>query len=159
MSSTLLLSNSVEEILAIDKNKTKKSSKILNIKLEQVKISSNITSKFVMKKERVYHAKNIQHSLFEKSGDGFLIFTGKGDYYNLLTDGFSSFSVKELKKIIKKDKSNQRELLLEKGAYSTDKGTYRARDGDFYTFFERKKIEVINPNHIKFNGYDYYLEE
>lgn len=146
ISSTLLLSSSVEEILTIDKNETKKIFKLLNIE-------------FLMKKERVYHAKNVQHSIFEKSGDGFLIFTGKGDYYNLLTDGFSSFSVKALKEIIKKDKSSQGELLLKKGTYAVDKGTYRAKDGAFYTFFERKKIEVISPSHIKFDGYDYYLEK
>lgn len=153
ISSTLLFSNSMEDTLAIDKNQTKESSKLLNIEPEQIKGS------FMMKKERIYHAKNVQHSIFEKGGDGFLIFIGKGNYYNLLTDGFSSFSLKELKIIIQKDKNNKNKFLLKKGAYSFDKGTYRASNGDFYTFFERKKIEVITVYHIKFDGYDYYLEE
>ena len=88
----------------------------------------------------------------------FLMFTEENEYYNLLSDGFSSFSVSELKALIAKSKSKEGGFLLEKGAYSVDRGAYKVKNNSFYTTFGEKKIEVITPEHIKYNGYDYYLE-
>jgi len=131
------------------------------LKFEFIRIdaSTRTMPSIVMKKDRVYHAKNVKDEIFETIGDAFLMFTGEDDYYNLFSDGFSSFTVDALKAIIKKDKSDDGGFLLKKGAYSVNSGQYKIKNNAFYTVFGESKIEVITPKHIKFNGYDYYLEE
>ena len=131
----------------------------LAFEFTRVESSSMETPKIVMKKDKVYHAKNVKDEMFEKSGDGFLIFTGENEYYNLLSDGFNSFTVTELKAIIKKDKSDEGGFLLKKGAYSVNSGNYKVKNSSFYTLFNEKQIEVISPEQIQFNGYNYYLDE
>jgi len=130
----------------------------LSFEFTRVDISSLEAPKVVMKKDRVYHAKNVKDEMFSSTGDAFLMFTEENEYYNLLSDGFSSFSVSELKALIAKSKSREGGFLLQKGAYSVDRGAYKVKNNSFYTTFGEKKIEVITPEHIKYNGYDYYLE-
>ena len=130
----------------------------LSFEFIRVNSSSMETPDVVMVKDRVYHAKNVKDEMFSTTGDAFLMFTGENEYFNLLSDGFSSFSVSEFKAVIEKNKSKEGGFLLEKGAYSLDRGGYKVKNHSFYTIFNEKKIEVITPKHIKYNGYDYYLE-
>ncbi len=132
--------------------------KVMSVEYSRVALSTKVAPKIVMEKDKVYHAKHIKHEMLENGGDGFLIFTGEDDYYNLLTDAFSTCSKEKLKAIIKKDKSNQGGFLLHKGAYVSDSGQYKIKDNAFYTFFEGRKIEVLTPNHIYYDGNDYYLQ-
>jgi len=129
----------------------------LKFEFTRVDVASRAMPSIVMKKDRVYHAKDVKNDVFEKTGDAFLMFTGEDDYYNLFSNGFSSFTVDALKAVIKKDKSDDGGFLLKKGAYSVNSGQYKVKDNGFYTVLGESQIEVITPEHIIFNGYDYYL--
>jgi hypothetical protein len=131
----------------------------LKFEFTRVDVASRAMPSIVMKKDSVYHAKNVKNDIFEKTGDAFLMFTGEDDYYNLFSDGFSSFTVNALKAVIKKDKSDNGGFLLKKGAYSVESGQYKIKNNGFYTVLGESQIEVITPEHIIFNGYDYYLDE
>lgn len=125
--------------------------KAMKLEYSRVDEATLVPPSVVMKKDRVYHAKNVQ-------GDSFLMFIEEDEYYKLWSDGFSSFTVSELKKVIEKDKSDEGGFLLEQGTYSVDSGKYYVKNNAFHTFMEEKKIEIITQEHIKYDGDDYYLE-
>ena len=151
----------------IDKNRLEV---IVNGKLKftynRIDASTVATPKIVMKKDRVYHAKDIDMKDFHVKGSGYFLFTGDSEFYHLSTEKFTSLSLKELKEIKAKDERKEGGFLLKKGAYQVNRGRYSIKNNSFYTdidpfteAFNKKEIEVISPEHILFNGYDYYLEE
>lgn len=141
------------------KLRDEKMTRVLNVEYNRVDISTRVAPKIVMKKDLVYHAKNVKNEMLENGGDSFLIFTAEDAYYSLTTNAFTSCSTQKLKAIIKKDKSDEGGFLLNHGAYSVHSGHYKIKNNAYYTLFDNKKIEVISPSHIKYNGYDYYLQE
>ncbi len=134
------------------KLRDKKMPKTLEVTYNRVNVITRIAPKITMKKDKVYHAKNIKNEMLADGGDGFLIFTAEDEYYTLLTDAFTSCSKEKLKSIIKKDKSDKSGFLLNKGAYTVDSGHYKVRDNAFYTLFEGKEIEVLSDSHIRYGG-------
>jgi len=138
----------------------------LNFTFNRVDASSMVAPKIVMKKDRVYHAKNIEMKEFHIKGSGYLLFTGEHKFYHLSTEKLNSLTLEELKEIKAKDERNEGGFLIKKGAYAVNKGEYSVKNNAFYTSidpfteeFSEKKIEVISPKQILFNGYNYYLEE
>lgn len=138
----------------------------LKITFNRVKSSSMVAPKAVMNKNRLYHAKAIEMKDFHLKGSGYFIFTGENEYYHLASEKLTSLSLKELQEIKVKDERHEGGFLIKQGAYQVNKGKYRVKNNAFYTDFDpfteafnKKKIEVVDENHIIFNGYDYYLEE
>ena len=117
----------------------------------------------VMEKERVYRATGVKSDWFgdNKEGYGYLIFNGELHYNNLLTEALSSLTLERFNELIEKSK-NSDGFLLDKGGYEMHDGDYRVKDNAFYTVTglddPERKIEIVTPEHIKFDGYDYYLE-
>ncbi|MCK5854038.1 MAG: hypothetical protein KAG56_02365, partial [Sulfurovaceae bacterium] len=119
----------------------------------------------VMKKDRVYHAKDIEMKDFHVNGSGYFIFTGDREFYHLSTEKLNSLSLTELQEIKAKDERDEGGFLIETGAYQVNKGQYSVKNNAFYTGldiltdeFSDKKIDIVSDSHIKFAGYDYYLE-
>jgi len=138
----------------------------LKFTFNRVDASSMVAPKIVMKKDSIYHAKDIEMKDFHVKGSGYFIFTGENEFYHLSTEKLNSLSLEELKEIKAKDERNEGGFLIKKGAYAVNKGEYSVKNNAFYTRiapfseeFSEKKIEVISPKQILFNGYNYYLEE
>ena len=139
--------------------------KAMDLEYTRVDESTLVPPSVVMKKDRVYHARDIEMKIFHVNGSGYFLFTGDNDFYHLSTEKLNSLSLEELKEIKAKDERNEGGFLIETGAYQVNKGYYSVKNNAFYTGiapfsenFNEKKIEIIDANHIKFGGYDYYLE-
>lgn len=155
-----------DNILKIKFNEDK-DKKIEEMELEYTPVDNStlVPPSVVMKKDRVYHARDVEMKEFHVYGSGYFIFTGERDFYHLTTEKLNSLSLEELKEIKAKDERDEGGFLIETGAYQVNKGIYSVKENTFYTGidiftekFNEGKIEIISESHIKFGGYDYYLE-
>ena len=144
-------SNKFGDIELIDDNhigmtiNNEKMPKKITVSFSRIDVSTKTAPKVMMKKEKVYRAK-------ETKGDDFLFFINKDKYVHLDTDGTNSFSTKDAFDLMNGKKTAKR-------GYEILNSNYKIKNNQFYTLFGDEKIEVVSPKHIKFKGYDYYLEE
>jgi len=153
-SATIEISDNVLKI----KFEESENSKAMVLEYSRVDEATLVPPSVVMKKDRVYHARDIELKDLNLKGSGYLIFTDKNEFYHLLTEKLNSLSLEELKEIKAKDERNEGGFLIETGAYQAQNGYYHVKNNAFYTVTDDKKIEVVTPSHINYDGDDYYLE-
>ena len=132
--------------------------KATELEYTRVDASTLVPPSVVMKKDRVYHARDIEHEEFSDVSDAFLIFMGKDKYFWIVTKDSASFTASELKEIMNEEDMSKRSELVGGNSVSLRGDSYHVKNNAFYTVMHDKKIEVITSSHIKYDGHDYYLE-
>jgi hypothetical protein len=146
-----------DNILKIKFEEDENLKEAMELEYARVDEATLVPPSIVMKKDRVYHARDIEHEEFNDKSDAFLMFTEEYKYYWMVTKDSLSFTVSELKEIMNEDDSSKRSELIGSN-YSSLSDSYHVKNNAFYTVFGDKKIEVVTPSHIKYDGHDYYLE-
>jgi hypothetical protein len=133
-------------------------SKAMELEYTRVDEATLVPPSVVMKKDRVYHARDIEHKEFNDKSDAFLMFTEGDKYYWMITKDSLSFTASELKDIMNEDNSSKRSELIGSNYSALIGDSYYVKNNAFYTVIGGKKIEVVTSSHIRYDGYDYYLE-
>ncbi len=133
-------------------------SKAIDLEYTRVDEATLVPPSVVMKKDRVYHARDIKHKEFNDVSDAFLIFTEEDKYFWMVTKDSASFTANELKEIMNEDDMSKRSELIGSNYTAFRGDSYHVKNNTFYTVMGGKKIEVVTSSHIKYDGYDYYLE-